>query len=291
MERPDHDTLRPLPEGYQITLAEDRSLTGGDITRELSPHAIYTTAMDMVSAAALAEVETAAVRVLCGKRRRTVYDPDEVVEKYLHHLRACYTLRRLGSALTVRLYPHVDLPHATPVIDLYLGRYEPVPLAPGRLRAMAADWLRVAAGVPQPPSEEENNPEGALREHRRRQDRRYWPFGYPFLNPPGAERKAVQGNDQSRWEEGREVRMVMPSTDQVKAPRILAFDPEALYARLDTSRRSQRLSWRALSRQSGIDTALISRLGHGHSPGVGNLVRVLAWLGETDLAPYLREVR
>lgn len=71
--------------------------------------------------------------------------------------------------------------------------------------------------------------------------------------------------------------------DQARPAR---FDTEALYSRLDRERRAQRLSWRELSRRAHVDPGVTSRLAYGTRPGVDNLVRLLVWLGDTDIRPY-----
>jgi len=65
------------------------------------------------------------------------------------------------------------------------------------------------------------------------------------------------------------------------------FDPEALYVRLDRARRSRHLSWRALCAAADVDPGVTSRLAYGTSPTVTNLARLLVWLGDTDIRPYL----
>jgi transcriptional regulator with XRE-family HTH domain len=73
-----------------------------------------------------------------------------------------------------------------------------------------------------------------------------------------------------------------------------ALDPEALFTALDAKRRSIAratlggFSWRAVARELGISQSTFTRLGvHHHMPSAEILVKLLGWLGETDLAPYL----
>ena len=69
------------------------------------------------------------------------------------------------------------------------------------------------------------------------------------------------------------------------------FDIEALYVAVDRARRERRLSWRGVLRDAGIPgLGLITRLAHGKPPDVHNLVRLLVWLGNTDIKPYITEV-
>ena len=82
---------------------------------------------------------------------------------------------------------------------------------------------------------------------------------------------------------------VVPAPPLGKA-RVL-FDSEALYVALDRERRERRMSWRAVLRAAGIPgLGLITRLGRGHAPDISNVARLLLWLGDTDLKPYLRPI-
>lgn len=75
------------------------------------------------------------------------------------------------------------------------------------------------------------------------------------------------------------------------APRVVRFDPEALYVAIDRRRRALRISNREVLRQIGEHTpSSLTRLGHGRQPSADLLVRLLHWLGETDLAPYIAPV-
>lgn len=69
------------------------------------------------------------------------------------------------------------------------------------------------------------------------------------------------------------------------------FDAEALYVAIDRERRARYLSWRGVLREAGIPgVTLITRMAHGGAPDANNLVRLLLWLGNTDIKPYIREV-
>lgn len=75
------------------------------------------------------------------------------------------------------------------------------------------------------------------------------------------------------------------------APRAVRFDPEALYAAIDRRRRELRISGREVLRQIGEYTpSALTRLGQGRQPSADLLVRLLHWLGETDLSPYIAPV-
>lgn len=66
------------------------------------------------------------------------------------------------------------------------------------------------------------------------------------------------------------------------------LDVEVLYTALDRQRRSRRLYWRDVAVEAGISASTFVRLGQGKRPDADGLVRLLAWLGTTDLAPYVR---
>lgn len=77
----------------------------------------------------------------------------------------------------------------------------------------------------------------------------------------------------------------------------LVFDPEAFYQALDVHRRSlvrergTRVSWRMVAEEVGVVPSTFSRLGIRHSSLTANvLIKLLAWMGQTDLAPYIREI-
>lgn len=72
------------------------------------------------------------------------------------------------------------------------------------------------------------------------------------------------------------------------APRRVHLDTEALYVAVDRRRRRLRISRREVLRQIGEKTpSALTRLGQGGQPSADLLVRLLDWLGETDLAPYV----
>lgn len=66
-----------------------------------------------------------------------------------------------------------------------------------------------------------------------------------------------------------------------------AFDREAFYHRLDRERRARRTSWRAIGRETGIASATFTQFGQGRAISLDTLAVLLAWLGETDLKPYI----
>ncbi len=70
---------------------------------------------------------------------------------------------------------------------------------------------------------------------------------------------------------------------------VVVLDHEALYLALDRQRRMHRLSWRRVAEESGIGVINIgTRLGQGHSLSVETLIRLMLWLGVTDLGPFMR---
>lgn len=69
------------------------------------------------------------------------------------------------------------------------------------------------------------------------------------------------------------------------------FDVELLYAAIDKKRRDGRLTWRLVAAAAGITASTFSRMAlDSRCPDVENLCRLLLWLGDTDLKPYLRDV-
>jgi hypothetical protein len=66
------------------------------------------------------------------------------------------------------------------------------------------------------------------------------------------------------------------------------FNPEALYLALDKKRRADRTSWRQIARDLGMKNVQVGpRLGRGQDVHADTLVRLMGWLGETDLTPYI----
>lgn len=67
------------------------------------------------------------------------------------------------------------------------------------------------------------------------------------------------------------------------------LDAEALYTAIDRTRRQRRIRGnREVLRQAGIlGPSCLTRIGQGHAPSVDNLIRLLEWLGTTDLAPFI----
>ena len=66
-----------------------------------------------------------------------------------------------------------------------------------------------------------------------------------------------------------------------------ALDPDALYVALDRKRRKSKMRWRDVAEQAGVSPSTLTRIGQGRRPDADGLVCLLAWLGTTDLAPYI----
>lgn len=56
------------------------------------------------------------------------------------------------------------------------------------------------------------------------------------------------------------------------------LDVEKLYVAVDKKRRQLRLSWRALSRQTGISNSTLHRLAYGYKPDVDTFLTLMNWL-------------
>ena len=71
-------------------------------------------------------------------------------------------------------------------------------------------------------------------------------------------------------------------------PRVVALDCEALYVAVDRRRRALRITGREVLRQIGERSpSSLTRLGQGKPPSADLLVRLLHWLGTTDVGPFL----
>jgi hypothetical protein len=66
------------------------------------------------------------------------------------------------------------------------------------------------------------------------------------------------------------------------------FDPLALFEALNRKRVAEGSpSWRTVAHLLGVSPSTLTRLRHAQQPDVGSVVRLLAWLGTTDLAPFV----
>jgi hypothetical protein len=71
--------------------------------------------------------------------------------------------------------------------------------------------------------------------------------------------------------------------------RPLLLDSDALYVAVDRQRRARQISMRRVAAEAGISASALTRLGRGSDLAAFGLIRLLAWLGETDLKPYITE--
>lgn len=67
------------------------------------------------------------------------------------------------------------------------------------------------------------------------------------------------------------------------------FNHAAFLAAIETERERRGISNRELSRQADINAAgvTLTHLRQGHAPSAETVARLLVWLGNTDLAPYI----
>lgn len=65
------------------------------------------------------------------------------------------------------------------------------------------------------------------------------------------------------------------------------LDPDALYVALDRKRRSRRMQWREIAQEASVSPSTFTRIGQGRRPDADGLVRLMLWLGTTDLAPFI----
>lgn len=70
-------------------------------------------------------------------------------------------------------------------------------------------------------------------------------------------------------------------------PRIY-FDVQRLYERLDRARTERLISWAQLCSEAGVNKSVTSRMAYGREPNPDNLLRLLLWLGDTDVSTYAR---
>lgn len=72
----------------------------------------------------------------------------------------------------------------------------------------------------------------------------------------------------------------------MSSPRL---DVEALYTALDRQRRKARLRWRDVAKEAGVSPSTFTRIGQGNRPDADGLVRLLLWLGETDVRAFVAD--
>ncbi len=57
------------------------------------------------------------------------------------------------------------------------------------------------------------------------------------------------------------------------------LDVQALYAALDTRRKSDKLSWRQTAAEANVSASTLTRLGQGKRPDVDSFAALIHWLG------------
>lgn len=82
----------------------------------------------------------------------------------------------------------------------------------------------------------------------------------------------------------------MTTSDDQRIPGPM-FDVSTLYDRLDNKREQQGLSWKGIAHDIGISPSGFSRMAIGAVPDVHTLSRLLLWLGDTDIGPYIDKER
>ena len=70
------------------------------------------------------------------------------------------------------------------------------------------------------------------------------------------------------------------------------FDSAALYAALDLRRKALGISWQRVADQAGLATdSTLTNLKRGRTVETDTFLRLLAWLSETDVTPYVFVLR
>ena len=67
----------------------------------------------------------------------------------------------------------------------------------------------------------------------------------------------------------------------------VTLDGPALHEALNKARWERRLIWREAAEQIGVHPRVISELRHGRNPSATNLLRILVWLGTTDVERFI----
>jgi hypothetical protein len=70
----------------------------------------------------------------------------------------------------------------------------------------------------------------------------------------------------------------------------VGLDVDELYVALDRQRRTRRMSWRGVAAEAGTSPSTLTRMAYGASPNADALIRLLLWLGTTDVASFVRKV-
>lgn len=73
--------------------------------------------------------------------------------------------------------------------------------------------------------------------------------------------------------------------------RLRRLDRNAFYARLDAERQVRGLTWGEVAAEVHVSPSTLTRLAQGNTPEADALISLLAWLRESDLAPYIIDGR
>jgi transcriptional regulator with XRE-family HTH domain len=65
------------------------------------------------------------------------------------------------------------------------------------------------------------------------------------------------------------------------------FDSDAFYVALDRKRRAAHMRWRDVATEAGVSASTLTRIGQLKRPDADGLVRLLSWLGDMDVAPFV----
>lgn len=72
----------------------------------------------------------------------------------------------------------------------------------------------------------------------------------------------------------------------------IVFDIDRFYTDLDRFRRARKATWSEVTKEAGVkgSSSMISRLAYGaQGCSLNNMVRLLRWMGKTDIADYIKE--
>lgn len=61
----------------------------------------------------------------------------------------------------------------------------------------------------------------------------------------------------------------------------VSFDPERLYAVLDSHRIARKLTWKQVAEQAGVSASTLTRMSQSRRPDVDSLAALLEWSGES----------
>ena len=67
----------------------------------------------------------------------------------------------------------------------------------------------------------------------------------------------------------------------------VGFNTAAFAATLDTARTQRGMSWRKVAAEVGLAGTTLTRIYQGHAPDATSLVRLMAWLGVSDISGFV----